>query len=170
MAVLRAGTTATGTVNPNMKSKLLFIVWGAMAGMCSCSTEPSLEIRVAEITGEVWSNSSPADVLYENSDTLGLKTIQALIRFRNDFQYDRLDFVVETLTPDSLIWRDTLSVSYREGAPVETTSLTYTDLKTDYRSQSRLGRTGTYRFRFIPAMPESYVENVIGAGIEITTL
>ena len=151
-----------------MKSRLLFIVLGVIGLMCSCSTDPSREIRVTEITGEVWSNSSPADVFYENDDTLGLKTIHALIRFRNDFQYDRIDFVVETLTPDSLIWRDTLSVSYRGESPIETVSLTYTDVKTDYRTQSRLERTGIYRFRFVPAMPESYVETVIGAGIEIT--
>ena len=108
------------------------------------------------------------DVWYENSDTLGGRTLEVLVRFRNDFACDRLDFVLETLTPDSLVWRDTLSVPFGRNERIETASLTYTDVRTPYRDRSELSRPGRYRFRFTPAETALCTDEVIGVGLVIT--
>ena len=150
-----------------MKNRLpLYGFLVAVGLMCGCAGMPG-ESLVQEVAPE-WSPALPVDVFYENTDTLGERAIGVLVRFRNDFSCDRLDVVLETLTPDSLVWRDTVSVSFGGGG-VETASLTYTDVKTPYRSRSRFGRPGTYRFRFTPANPGSCTEGVIGVGVEITT-
>ncbi len=93
-----------------MKSRLATGVMGviaALAGLISCTEQPRGEIRVTEVAPGAWSPSVPAEVVYENGDTLRERRLAVLIRFRNDFAHDRLDFVVATTTPDSLTWRDT---------------------------------------------------------------
>jgi gliding motility-associated lipoprotein GldH len=151
-----------------MKSKpvplLAAIAWLAGA-MVSCTESAVGDIRVTEVAPGDWGPQTPAEVVYDNVDTLRHRNLSVLIRLRNDFPYDRLDFVVETLTPDSLLWRDTLSL---RPEPVEAASLTYTDVKTAYRSGTILEHAGAYRFRFTPSMPETTVKEVIGVGVVVS--
>ncbi|MDR0955075.1 MAG: gliding motility lipoprotein GldH [Rikenellaceae bacterium] len=156
-----------------MKSNKAFFLVAALAlGLTSCSWSWSWNRHqiVQDVTPGSWSAAQPAIVLYENRDTVFEQSLTALVRFRNDFDFDRLDFVLETLTPDSLVWRDTLSVAYPpEAKEKKATSLTYTDAEVVYRTGVVLNRPGLYRFRFTPLMPETPVDAVIGVGIGITT-
>ena len=126
-----------------------------------CGRDSGREIVIREVPPGRWSARQPVAVVYTNADTLSHRSLAVLVRFRSDFRYDRLDFVLETATPDSLLVRDTLSI---RPDPAQAASLSYIDTKTAYRSQSLLRRAGEYRFTFIPLRP---VEAVIGVGIEI---
>lgn len=150
-----------------MKSKYWRIALCAAILFSSCVTDHVSEIIVSDVPVR-WSKLDPVEVAYENTDTLALKKMDVLVRFRNDFAFDRLDFVLETQSPDSLYWQDTVSVFCTLPALTEVSSLTYTDVKTVYRSHSRLSRTGVYRFRFTPLMPETYLKGIAGVGIEVT--
>jgi hypothetical protein len=154
-----------------MKSNKAYFLFAAHAlALTSCSFEINNVWTIVEISPGSWSASHPATTIYHNSDTTKTKTLTALIRFRNDFDFDRLDFVVETLTPDSLTWRDTLSVAYPPEPPKkQAKSLTYTDAEVVYRTGVVLNRPGLYSFRFTPLMPETPVDAVIGVGIGVTT-
>ena len=151
-----------------MKGKHLFALVGVIGLLYSCSVGIPPRILVTEVTPGKWGEWAPADVWYENTDTLGRKKLDILVRFRNDFACDRFDVVLETLTPDSLVWRDTLSVPFEKKEFIEAVSLTYTDVKTPYRNPAQLLRPGPYRFRFTPAPAALCVGEVIGVGIEIT--
>jgi gliding motility-associated lipoprotein GldH len=151
-----------------MNPKHLTLLPVIIGWLASCSSWSDRAATVQEVGPRGWSEQQPVVVSYENTDSLERKKLSVLIRFRKDFSYDRLDFVVETFTPDSLVWRDTLSLPAGAGSGlIETTSLTYVDAKTPYRSNSVLGRTGEYRFRFTPLMPEEPLHEVVGVGIEV---
>lgn len=135
----------------------------------ACIFETDRLSIVQEIGPGGWSQDRPAAAMFYNSDSLSYRTLSVLIRFRNDFSYDRLDVAVETRTPDQTVWRDTISVSLRpEFGGIETSSLTYTDVKTPYRTRVVLERSGKYSFRFTPMMPQASLEGVTGVGIEIS--
>lgn len=140
-----------------MKGKILILGLLA-AGMFGCRDRGNA--RVADVGPGGW----PVEVVYENQDTTSLRTLSLLVRLRTDFGYDRLDLVVETVTPDNLHWTDTVVVVPGE---LEVVSFTYRDIKTPYRSAVVLDRPGAYRFRFDLLRPGAAREKIIGAGIVI---
>jgi hypothetical protein len=136
-----------------MKGKLLPMLSAALTLGCTGKAV------VAEPGPEGW----PVEMVWENNDTLSRRTLSVLVRLRSDFRSDRLDLIVETLTPDSLHWRDTVTV--RPSVP-EAYSLTYMDIKTPYRSDVIFKRAGDYRFRFTP-LRLGTLKKVVGVGIKV---
>ncbi len=144
-----------------MVLRLLFCGLAALLSV-GCSDLPERGAVVREIPRGTWEARQPINVVYENTDTLSRRELAVLVRFRSDFAGDRFDFVLETLTPDRQLTRDTLSVRPDRA---ETVSLSYLDTRTVYRSFALLDRPGEYRFTFMPLAP---IEHVIGVGIEIS--
>ncbi len=145
-----------------LRTLRVFYYLAAALLVVGCGRDSGREIVIREVPPGGWNARQPVAVAYENADTLSQRNLAVLVRFRSDFAYDRLDFVLETATPDSLLLRDTLSV---RPDPAEAASLSYIDARMAYRSRSLLGRTGEYRFTFTPLRP---VEAVIGVGVEIS--
>lgn len=153
-----------------MKNKRWLALCGFVGLLCSCSTEPSREILITDFPTGPPGTVSFAEVIYVNTDSTAPKTMDILIRLLNESSGSgHFDFVIETVSPDSLVWRDTLTAPYIIRDATETSSLTYTDIKLGYRSQTQFERMGAYRFRFSPAVPGSFDKKIIGIGIEVTS-
>ena len=111
-----------------------------------------------------WNASKPAEVAFENEDTMSERSVDILLRYNSDFDYDRLIVAVTTVTPDGYNWCDTIGIP---AAKEKLYNNRYTDVEQSYRPGIRFRQQGRYLFRFVPVMPEPDVEGIAAIGVNI---
>lgn len=106
--------------------------------------------------------STPAEVVFPNTDTLSSRDIMLFLRCNERFEEDTLTVRIATVTPDSL--RCVELVPLRISRTRTPAALTF-ETAIPYRRAVRLERTGDYRFFITPNRP---VQGVEAVGIHLT--
>lgn len=135
---------------------------GLAAGLFSCLNPH--RVRMADTDPDGWSPADGTTVAYENTDTLSARDISVVVRFCNDFNYDKLALSLVTVTPDGYRWCDTLYMDVYGRLPKVGL---YGEREQPYRRGVVFTQTGRYLFSLAPVMPASPTEGVAAAGIRL---
>ncbi len=120
----------------------------------------------ADVDPQGWMSNAPAQVVFENRDTLCLYDIHVILRHDCSAGEGALPLRVTTLTPDSLTLAETICVPV--STPVRRRA-GMLESKTVYRTGAVLGRTGRYIFTISPAPGTGFVRGITAAGLEFST-
>ncbi|MDD3108807.1 MAG: hypothetical protein PHV49_06335 [Alistipes sp.] len=142
-----------------MFPKRLFILVCCTLGGCLAPQHAF----VTEVDPAGWSSQDEVTVRFENIDTLSLRNLNLVVRYGNNFLYDRLNLSVTTITPAGFRWCDTVSI------PLSDRQL---DLQSDhnhlYRRRMKLPERGSYLFQFRPVkMPQDTIRGIWAVGVDI---
>lgn len=109
------------------------------------SCMPKLIQYVTDINPAGWNGSEAAMVNYQNDDSVLMCDISLILRVDRTFSKDKLSLIIETITPDSLSFKElfTIGVNHNDNE-------IYTETEQTYRQRVCLNKKGIYRFRFTP--------------------
>lgn len=132
------------------------------AGWVSC-LQPHA-VRMVDTDPAAWTAAQTVTVSYDNTDTVSARDIWTVVRFCNDFEYDKLRLSITTVTPDGYRWRDTLSMEVYGRLPHVGL---YGELEQPYRYRVVLQQAGRYLFELAPLMPDTVTRGVAAIGIRL---
>ncbi len=145
-----------------LRYRCLWLLVGFSWGGFSCLSPHG--IRMADTNPEAWTPSQAVTVSYENTDTVSVRDLYAVVRFCHNFDYDKLALTITTVTPDGYRWRDTLSMNVYGRLPQIGM---YGELEQAYRRNVVLQQPGRYLFILAPAMPDTLTRGVAAVGIRL---
>ncbi len=144
------------------KSSRIGLLLGIAAGWVSC-LQPHA-IRMVDTDPAAWNAAQSVTVSYDNTDTVSARDLWAVVRFCNDYEYDKFQLSITTVTPDGYRWRDTLSMEVYGRLPHVGL---YGELEQPYRHRVVLQQTGRYLFELAPVMPDTVTRGVAAVGIRL---
>lgn len=141
---------------------VLLFVFALCIAFPSCLSDDG--IVVTDVDPQGWAADAPAEVVYDNRDTLSERSLAVLLRYTARYAYNGVTLLLTTTTPDGFSWQDTLFVSV--GNDKQIPVLNY-DVEHLYRNGVCLEQLGAYRFSFVPFSPAPPVQQISGVGIHI---
>ena len=136
---------------------------GSVVVGCFSCLQPHA-IRMADTDPRGWNAHQPVTVSYQNTDTVSMRDLWAVVRFCNDFAYDRLELSVTTVSPDGYRWCDTLSLEVQGHLPHVGL---YGEREQLYRRRVVLPHAGRYLFELTPVMPDTLTRGVAAVGVRL---
>lgn len=120
-------------------------------------------IKIQDTKGGVWYVDDPMEFSFTPDDTLTSYNIDILARSSADYRLDGIRMAVETLSPDSLCWIDTVMLNI---PPAQDVDPYRTGVQT-YRSGVQFARNGMYMFRIRQLTGENPLKDIQGVGLVI---
>ena len=105
--------------------------------------------------------SEPATILFENEDTLSLRSLDISIRYNREFAESKLPLKLKVLSPDGRFFEESLTFTLKRPYRASVVSVSES---VPYRADVTLAMKGTYIVVF---EPHSEIEGVEAIGVEI---
>jgi hypothetical protein len=137
--------------------RVVAVVVTVLALCCSCRSKGYVDMQPVDIRS--W--QTPVSIIYENSDTVSLKSISVALRYNDNFTSDTLSVYIQTSLPDAHQARERVVLNLQRG--YRATQLTASE-SIGYREKCLLDQRGSYIFTITPCREVCGIEAV---GVEI---
>lgn len=143
-----------------MLRSILRIVAVSSFALCMSGCGQPAE-KMADVDPLGWFPSEPAEIMFENTDTAGLRNISILFVSNDDFEQRGQSFRIKVTSPDGRYYIEDFDLRpdpdrIRRGG--------FSELVVPYRDNAVLGLTGRYVFKITPL---EELEGVAAVGIKI---
>ena len=128
-----------------------------VAAMLSCMA-PQRSF-MSNIRGGEW--CAPVDIVYNNEDTVALRTISVVVRYNCDFKSNAMPVTLRLTAPDGRSAEESCTILLRRPHAVAAVA---TVESVPYRVHNRMSQSGYYIFTITP---DSALRGVEAVGVEI---
>ena len=139
--------------------KLARVIVVALMAMALGGCLAPQNVHMMRVNMRAWSETS--NVVYENSDSLSLRSINIALRYNDNFSATLLPLKIAVTAPDSTRFEEVVEIKINHPRTALTVATTET---LPYRDSALLSQKGTYIFAFTPL---DKVRGVEAIGIEI---
>lgn len=134
----------------------------AVVAMSFTGCMAQVDSTVVSVNPVSWRSADPKQLVFQNDDTLSLRTISVIMRHTPDIEPRTVILRITAMAPDSSQYSDRLEITL---PATETNTYRPAESVTPYRLHNTLAMQGEYRFTVAPSHDISGIDAV---GIRIS--